>query len=215
MTEQNAPWRDTPELETSSDTPAWVQDKTLTWRRASDGNYVAIDLSYDPAAVYSVGRNTMAPTGQQWYVEHWMADEVGQPGSVTARRGFHSLKLAKAAALSTHCFRCGRWRELAQLVVKDPDKAHRNRWPSFLCKDTVTCDAEYERIRGVEREALVRKPHNVFEVRETEFGPDLVVGDEWEVGGTHQGSKTVIGCTEADLDAIETMLRTRREARDA
>ena len=187
--------------------------KTLSWHRSgTTGNYVAVDEDREVHAAYSVGRDKLRPTGRQWYVETWpVSDLCSQLGPVQRRTGFNTMATAKEAAVRTHCFRCGQWREFADVEC---ERADRNwDYKSWKCRDSVSCEAEVARRDALFAQVPARKGHNVFEVRETEDGPDLVVGRAWEntLTGREDGHSTVLGLTDTDLVKLEALLQRRRQ----
>jgi hypothetical protein len=174
------------------------QAPEITWKRQPSGQYVGRHGFW----VYTVWRNDNAARGRQWVLEGY---PEANPNATQKREGFSSAKLAKLAALRTHCFICGRWVPFGTLKRDLTRSALRQ--PIWICREEGPCRAERDRItadtRNLELE-FRRTDHDEIAILEDEYGPQL----RFKQAG--QGS--VINVTEADLDKLRDLVDTRRGA---
>jgi hypothetical protein len=167
----------------------------LTWTRSTTGNYIARHAFW----VYSVGRNDSQPKGQQWYLEAWPEAHIE---AVQRRTGFHTMKLAKAAASGTRCDNCGRHVPFGSLETEKP----HNRWPVWRCRDRETCEAagkeRHGRLAGFMPAEPERQDHLDAWVDDTAEGPDLVFVDS-------NGNRTRVQLTDNTLMKLTLLLASR------
>lgn len=103
----------------------------LKWRRNSSGNYYAEDRSLGTS--FLVGK-----TGpRRWFIEAWPSALPGAAQYVRSEYGIATMASARAMALDTKCFRCGRGRPLILMERYSP------RW---RCRDQIGCEAERARL---------------------------------------------------------------------
>lgn len=190
---------------------------TLTWVRHTEGFYQATAPNGDYYRVRREGSD-VAASRRGWEIAVWRNGSTSAPpASPDVLRGrFSKLDLAKAGAEGTRCVRCNRPRMLGEMshVVG----TRRSSYPTYVCySDKAECrrvQLENDAREAEDmREALTRQDHNEIEIRETEFGPDLVVGRSWVNEGTGMlnGSRDVLGLTENDLARIERVIHERRQ----
>jgi hypothetical protein len=176
------------------------------WTRTSTGNYVMIADGW----VLSVGRNNAAYRGHQWYVETWPVSDPDNHGKQLNRReGLSSMKAAKAAAISTHCFRCGRRFPLYSLELAYPHRPGRT--DAWKCRDHGPCEAEHKRLVDVDRadaKAARRMDHKDIYLRQDEHDPEMpqLVFDSGTNG-------FVVNMTDNDLDKLTEILIDRASTR--
>jgi hypothetical protein len=196
-----------------------ITDIQLSWHKSTDGSRMAIDSTVDPSRVYQVLRTEDRRARGQWIARGWLGDSLGTDG-VTELTDFETMKDAQSACqLGRRCISCERMMSLADLRVQD---SGRRSYRSYICRarredGTSECEKVQAKLaadrEAEEREALKRKDHNHIEIREGQYGPDLVVGNVWlnELTGREDGSSTVLGLTEDDLARIERVIRERRQ----
>lgn len=106
----------------------------LAWRRLASGNYYA---EYRPLGAACLVGKLSESGARRWFVEVWPAALPGAKQYVRAEYGLKTMAEARALAVSTPCFRCGRGRPLI-LMERYP--------PRWRCLDHRTCEAERKRL---------------------------------------------------------------------
>lgn len=169
----------------------------LTWKRnAVTGNHLATDER--DGITYTAWKDP----GTRLPDRKWSLAAHSPASWSQARHGFSTLALAKAAALSTRCARCGRHRPFGTL-----EETGRNNY--WTCRDREACDTALA-ARNAEDARITREIRNTdwaeASIRDTDDRPELIIRME-------SGNGYVIPATERDLLLLSyvllTWLRTR------
>jgi hypothetical protein len=115
------------------------QAPEITWKRQRSGQYVARHGFW----VYTAWLDARQPRGRHWNLE---AYPEGNPDAKQNRSGFDSASTAKAAALHTSCYICGRHVPFGTLEPYHHEKSRNWMVHSWRCRDTEPCLAERDLI---------------------------------------------------------------------
>jgi len=176
-----------------------TDDYKLTWRKTPNGRWEAQDIR-EPAGkwpCYIAYRDNQARTGSQW------ALTVAVPGreGTQTRTGFDLLSTAKAAALKTRCHLCGRYLPFATMEPSGGMSGWRCRDHEDCARASAARDAAAARITREIRDTDMDE----IGVTDTADGPELIF--------TSNRNRTVIRCTETDLDRLFRVLARRKRDR--